>query len=538
MFPKLSRYQVLGRLAVGGMAEVWLGRSMGFGGFEKLVVLKTILPNLLTNPHFVQMFVNEARVAAMLNHPNCVTIFELGKEEETLYIAMEYIEGFALSRVLKRAKDKRVEMPVEVLSRIACDALSGLEYAHKLTDREGRPLDLIHRDVSPDNLLLSFNGQTKLVDFGIAKATMGTMAATRAGTVKGKFGYIAPEYLRGERIDGRADLFALGVVLYRALTGARPFVGDSEAAVTLAVMQKNPATPSSIEPRVSPELSGVVMLALEKKPDARFDSARAMRMALEAAVKPAETDAVAAFLSHLWPVGDPERVKLTSLASGKADESSEPALESIVSQGFSLPPGALTTPPPVRLDSAYTEQATRMGVVPRRRGQAQGSARVEVDDDDDEPPPTVATAGSDRAAYSRCSPAAYAVVEAHAARSDLKAPRSTASPVSDDASGLTAELPLRRGRRRKKTWPSSRATRSSARRPAASALVRGSAHASVVEQTAGHRTIIRRHREARRARAHRRPAQGRADRESHTLGLREARRTRARADAHRETRRL
>src|SRR5438046_2873628 len=137
------------------MAEVWLGRALGFGGFEKLVVLKTILPNLVTNPQFVQMFINEARVAAMLNHPNCVQIFELGKEEEILFIAMEYIDGFSLSRVLKRAKGLGLKVPLEVLARIACDALSGLEYAHRLTDREGKPVGLIHRDVSPDNLLIS-----------------------------------------------------------------------------------------------------------------------------------------------------------------------------------------------------------------------------------------------------------------------------------------------------------------------------------------------------------------------------------------------
>src|SRR4051812_41185512 len=127
--PKLSRYQVLGRLATGGMAEVWLARAVGFGGFEKLVVLKTILPNLLESQQFVQMFINEARVAAMLNHPNCVQIFELGKEEAVLFIAMEYIEGFALSRVMKRAKDRGLRLPPEVVSRIGCDALSGLEYA-------------------------------------------------------------------------------------------------------------------------------------------------------------------------------------------------------------------------------------------------------------------------------------------------------------------------------------------------------------------------------------------------------------------------
>jgi len=342
--PKLARYQVLGRLATGGMAEVWLGRALGFGGFEKLVVLKTILPNLITNPQFVQMFINEARVAAMLNHPNCVQIFELGKEEGVLYIAMEYIEGFSLSRVIKRAKAQGVKVELNVIARIAADALAGLEYAHKLTDREGKPVGLIHRDVSPDNLLISFAGQTKLVDFGIAKASLSAAQQTRAGTVKGKFGYIAPEYLRGQPIDGRADLFALGVVLYRAVTGKRPFVGPSEAAVSLAVLREEPKWPSEVDPALPQAMSAVVMMALEKNPDARFASAKAMRQAIEQAARPADAEEVGALLNQLWPHGDPERVALETLASGRAEETSEPLLESIVSTGIELPDSRATGP--------------------------------------------------------------------------------------------------------------------------------------------------------------------------------------------------
>ncbi len=327
------------------MAEVWLGRAVGFGGFEKLVVLKTILPNLITNPQFVQMFINEARVAAMLNHPNCVQIFELGKEEGFLYIAMEYIEGFSLSRVLKRAKSQGVKVGLDIIARIASDALSGLEYAHRLTDREGKPVGLIHRDVSPDNLLISFAGQTKLVDFGIAKASLSAAQATRAGTVKGKFGYIAPEYLRGQAIDGRADLFALGVVLYRAITGKRPFVGPTEAAVSLAVLREDPKWPADVDPTLPQAMSAVVMMALEKQPDARFASAKAMRQAIEAAVRPTDAEDVGALLNKLWPPGDPERLALETLASGRAEETSEPLLESIVSTGVELPESARATGP-------------------------------------------------------------------------------------------------------------------------------------------------------------------------------------------------
>ena len=210
--PTLARYQVLGRLATGGMAEVWLARSVGIAGFEKLVVLKTILPELASNPQFVAMFVNEARLAAMLSHPNCVQIFDLGQEGDCLYIAMEYLEGFSLARVLKRAKEKRVSIGEPLIARIIMDAASGLDYAHRLKDREGRHVGPVHRDVSPDNLLVGFSGQVKVVDFGIAKAATPALLATvtAAGMVKGKHGYIAPEYLLGLPLDGRADVFALG----------------------------------------------------------------------------------------------------------------------------------------------------------------------------------------------------------------------------------------------------------------------------------------------------------------------------------------
>ncbi|MBL8915844.1 MAG: serine/threonine protein kinase [Archangium sp.] len=332
--PQLSRYEVLGRLATGGMAEVWLARALGVAGFEKLVVVKTILPNLANDPSFVTMFVNEGRLAARLNHPNCVQIFDLGHENGVLYLAMEYIEGFSLSRLLKRAKEKNLPPGEKILARIAMDAASGLDYAHRLTDRDGTQLHLVHRDVSPDNLLVSLSGQTRLVDFGIAKAATPTLlaSATTAGTVKGKHGFIAPEYLLGNPIDGRADLFALGVVMYRALTRKRPFNGVNEAAVSLAVIQDRPVAPHELAPEVSAALSSVVMMALEKDPNTRFESARAMRQAIEVAVgRPADQEEVGDYMQQLWPPGDAERTALSELASGASEERSGPALRSVVS---------------------------------------------------------------------------------------------------------------------------------------------------------------------------------------------------------------
>ncbi|MFZ5444357.1 MAG: protein kinase domain-containing protein [Myxococcota bacterium] len=338
--PKLSRFEVLGRLATGGMAEVWLARVLGAGGFQKLVVLKTILPHLAADPTFVSMFVNEGRLAAMLSHPNCVQVFDLGQENGWLYISMEYVEGFSLSRLLKRAKERQLPPPEKILARIAMEAASGLEYAHKLKDREGRHLQLVHRDVSPDNLLISFSGQTKLVDFGIARAVTPALlaAATSAGHIKGKHGFISPEYLLGQPLDARADLFALGVVLYRALTRKRPFPGATDAEISLSVINDTPPPPVAVNPGVSPALSQVVMMALEKDPAARFDSARAMRQAIEVAVvRAAEPEDVAEYMNQLWPPGDPERVSLESLANGRAEEDSSPALRAFDSGLWAQP---------------------------------------------------------------------------------------------------------------------------------------------------------------------------------------------------------
>jgi serine/threonine protein kinase len=330
--PKLDRYEVLGRLATGGMAEVWLARTRGIAGFQKLVVVKTILPGLANVPQFVSMFIAEAQLAAMLTHPNCIQIFDLGQENGVLYIAMEFLEGFSFARILNRAKQKGVRLEDRVLARILMDAASGLDHAHRFVDREGRHLALVHRDVSPDNLLVGFSGQVKVVDFGIAKAATPAVLSvgTMVGTVKGKHGYIAPEYLAGKLVDARADLFALGVVLYRSITGKRPFRGDSEAEVSFAVLQEAPRNPLEVNPDANPALASVALKALEKDPNQRFESARAMRQAMEAAVgRAADSEEVAELMDALWPRGDPDRVALDSLASGSSEESSHPVLRAV-----------------------------------------------------------------------------------------------------------------------------------------------------------------------------------------------------------------
>jgi serine/threonine protein kinase/tetratricopeptide (TPR) repeat protein len=314
--PAIARYDVLGRLATGGMGQVWLARAQGPAGFEKLVVLKTIRPDS-TNPSATAMFLHEARVAARLSHPNCVQVFELVEEQEGYFLVMEFIDGMSLARIVKRGAELQRPIPIGVAARIAIDAAAGLEYAHTLCDVEGKPLSIVHRDVSLENILVTFSGQTKLVDFGIAKAVgMMSEASTASGTVKGKAGYMAPEYLRGDSAGPQIDLFSLGVVLYRALTGKKPYDGETDAQVITSVLESTPKSVGALRGDIPQALEAAVDRALAKDPRQRFASARAMRAAIASAVPHvAEVEGVATYLATLWPPDDRDRVAIRRLAS-------------------------------------------------------------------------------------------------------------------------------------------------------------------------------------------------------------------------------
>ena len=195
-----GKYQLIRKLAMGGMAEIHLARQLGFEGFEKKLVVKRILPHLAENKEFVQMFLHEARVAARLNHANIAQIFDLGNVDGSYFIAMEYIHGEDVRRVTKQAEATRRELPVALTLRIVADACAGLDYAHKRLDEQGRPLDIVHRDVSPQNILVSFDGSVKVVDFGIAKAA-DQATVTRSGVLKGKYSYMSPEQAAGKQVD-------------------------------------------------------------------------------------------------------------------------------------------------------------------------------------------------------------------------------------------------------------------------------------------------------------------------------------------------
>ncbi len=301
---RFGEYQLLKKLATGGMAEIWLARQSGPEGFEKLLVVKRILPHLAENGEFVKMFLDEARIAARLNHPNIVQIFDLGAQDDTYFIAMEYIHGEDVRRTWKRADAAGKPIPVPLVCRIIMDASAGLDYAHKKTDQAGKPLDIVHRDISPQNILVTFEGGVKVVDFGIAKAA-DQATVTRSGVLKGKYSYMSPEQASGIKLDSRSDIFALGVVLYELLTTTRLFKRSNDIQTLNAVTECQVTPPSKVKPeRVPASLDPVVMKALAKSPADRWQSASELQAALENWLLqnqlPSSSVHLAAFLQEIY----------------------------------------------------------------------------------------------------------------------------------------------------------------------------------------------------------------------------------------------
>jgi serine/threonine protein kinase len=274
-----GKYQLVKKLATGGMAEVWLAVQTGIEGFNRHVVVKRILPHLAEEPEFVQMFLNEAKIASRFNHPNIAQIYDLGAERGAYYIAMEFIHGEDLGRVMRRAWQSGQWVARGVALRIVADTCLGLHYAHGRSDEQGRPLRVVHRDISPQNILVSFDGAVKLVDFGIAKAA-DQVSNTRSGAIKGKFAYMAPEQAAGKPLDARTDLFALGLVLYELVTGVRPLKRETELATLQAAMEGQ-IDPPSHAAEVPAEIDQLVMRALARSPDDRYPDAREFHRAIE-----------------------------------------------------------------------------------------------------------------------------------------------------------------------------------------------------------------------------------------------------------------
>ncbi len=426
----IGRYVLLAKLAQGGMANVWLARATGSEGFHKTVVVKTMLPHLADDPEFVRMFAREAVIAAQLDHPNIVHIFDLGEAQGYHFITMEYVSGRTLRHIQRElARTRRLPPPWLVL-QVASAVCDALYHAHGKVDETGKPLGLVHRDISPENIMVAFTGETKVLDFGIAKAT--TVASkTRIGVLKGKHAYMAPEQIEGamngSAPTGAIDIYALGVVMYELITGRRPFRADNDLALMRQILDDPPRPPESFCSWVSPSLSALILKAMARNPAQRFQSASELRGAIDeyfASIRSHPTNrhvaeyvrslfgddsleasagamATPASVSGLYDTGraDPWEAEPTtspgrdssltidlSMVLMSAEESAEVAPESSVGSTSSdrhrstYPPSSLALPP-----AGWDPSTPQQRAVPEASGDARSTGELagDVDDLDD-----------------------------------------------------------------------------------------------------------------------------------------------------------
>jgi serine/threonine protein kinase len=269
---RLGSFEIVRRLARGGMAEIFLARTSGPSGFEKLVVLKKILPKYAGKPKFVQLFLDEARLAATLDHPHIAQVYDIGMSDGSYFFTMEYLHGQDMRAILHRTWRSGQRFPIEHAVQVARHVASALHYAHDKQGPDGVSLGIVHRDVSPSNVIVTYDGATKLLDFGVAKTTARTVR-TRTGALKGKISYMSPEQARGAPIDRRSDIYSLGIVLWEMVTTQRLYRGENDLATLQLIITQPPKPPSSVRPDVPPELERIVLRALAQDPDQRYATA-------------------------------------------------------------------------------------------------------------------------------------------------------------------------------------------------------------------------------------------------------------------------
>src|ERR1700753_2089036 len=273
------RYRVIKRLEAGGMAEVYLGESSSVEGFRKRVAIKRVLPHLAQNDNFIQMFLDEARLSARLSHANIVSVFDISARDDTYFLIMEFVDGANLKKILDCLHKRAQRFPLPQAIYVCAEACRGLSYAHELHDENGRALGIVHRDISPPNIMLTKRGEVKVADFGLAKA--GTqLSQTDPGVVKGKFSYLSPEAALGRPVDARSDIFSLGIVLWEMLAGRRLFLGETDYATVKLVQQANIPRLSSLNSHVDDGFDEILNKALTREPEDRYQSAREFSDAL------------------------------------------------------------------------------------------------------------------------------------------------------------------------------------------------------------------------------------------------------------------
>ncbi|MBK5258125.1 MAG: TonB family protein [Thermoanaerobaculia bacterium] len=332
---RFGQYVLLEKIATGGMAEVWKARKRGEEGFQKIVAIKKILPHLSDDQEFIGMFVDEAKLAAQLNHSNIIHIYDLGKIQSSYFIAMEYVDGADLKTIVSRGRERDQPLGVELALFVTTKVASALDYAHRKRDFDEKEMELVHRDVSPQNVLISHEGDIKLCDFGIAKATS-KGSHTQAGALKGKLQYMSPEQAWGRAIDRRSDIFALAVVLFEMLTQRKLFTGDNEMSVLEQVREARVVAPSEINDEVPPEVDRIVLKGLAKDPADRYQTAGEMAKDIDSVLysfRPTPTSAdLAIYMHRLW------------IAEPQSMHTLEPLIE-ISAPAPPAPPPVVTAPP-------------------------------------------------------------------------------------------------------------------------------------------------------------------------------------------------
>ncbi|WP_338864267.1 serine/threonine protein kinase [Myxococcus stipitatus] len=349
-----GKYLLLDRINIGGMAEVWRGKQFGASGFERLVAIKRILPNIAEDEEFISMFIDEAKISVQLSHANIAQIYELGQITSSYFISMEYIPGKDMRAIFDRCRKKGEPAPVPLVAFCISKMCEGLDYAHRKKDGMGRDMNIVHRDISPQNVLISFEGEVKVIDFGIAKAA-GKATKTQAGILKGKFGYMSPEQIRGLPLDRRSDVFAIGVCLYEMLTGERLFVGDSDFSVLEKVRKAEVPPPSTYNRRIPEVLEKIVMRALAKDVDERYQYASELGDDLQRFLITSETifgrkDLMQYMKSTFAEEVEREKQRLSDYADIRPPDGMLAALEAGSGMGLggmSPPPAAQPAPAPV-----------------------------------------------------------------------------------------------------------------------------------------------------------------------------------------------
>jgi serine/threonine protein kinase len=273
MAQQQQRYRVIERIAAGGMAEVYRAESAGLEGFKKIVAIKRVLPHLAEKKQFIGMFLDEARTSAHLSHSNCVQVFDIGVGDNTYFIVMEFVDGSDLKAIIEHRRSRNQRIPLEVAALVCQRICEGLAYAHEVTDTKGRKLGIVHRDMSPPNVLITRYGEVKIADFGLAKANS-QLEHSEPGIIKGKFSYLSPEAAQGETVDHRTDIFAIGIMLWEMLAGRRLFLGDSDLDTVRQVQAARVPSLAQINGEVTPELERIVQKALARDSNQRYQSAR------------------------------------------------------------------------------------------------------------------------------------------------------------------------------------------------------------------------------------------------------------------------